>query len=120
METIDFYNPEICESNPDKIYVFGDNLISSGCGGQAIIRNCKNAFGIPTKRKPTMNEDSFFSDSISEFRVVEKRLQELLALKKSGKKIVFPTDGLGTGFAMMPEKSPRLFEFMNEFIEKNF
>ena len=39
------FSVEDCNNNPDKIYVFGDNLIHKGKGGQAIIRDCCNAFG---------------------------------------------------------------------------
>lgn len=58
----EYFSIEQCLHNPDKIYVFGDNLIKKGLGGQAQIRNCPNAFGISTKRFPSMSLDSFFSD----------------------------------------------------------
>ena len=49
------FSVEDCNNNPNKIYIFGDNLCGVGKGGQAIIRDCVNVFGIPTKRTPSMN-----------------------------------------------------------------
>ena len=42
-----------CIMNPQNIYVFGDNLTSKGTAGQAIIRGCPNALGVPTNILPT-------------------------------------------------------------------
>lgn len=111
------YSKKIVQENPDKIFVFGDNLEEYGKGGQAIIRDCQNSFGIPTKRKPSMSKDSFFSDQEDEFKIVENKLRDLFKLNKE---IVFPVDGLGTGLAKMEEKSPLLFKRMNEIINKFF
>lgn len=111
---------ELCRQNPDTIYVFGDNMIGKGCAGQAQIRYEKNSFGIPTKRLPSMNSDAFFSDREDETECLRLNLQQLLRLKRSGKKVVFPENGLGTGLAKMEEKSPLLFKRMNDYITKNF
>lgn len=48
---------------PDKIFLFGDNLKRAGYGGQAKeMRGEKNAVGIPTKKAPNNREESFFTD----------------------------------------------------------
>ncbi len=104
--------------NRNMIFVFGDNLIEAGKGGQAMIRDEINAFGVPTKRLPSMTEDSFFSDKEDEREVVLGKLRELYTLSKQGKIIVFPFDGLGTGLAEMHLRSPTLFKEMNDIIYK--
>ena len=92
------YSIEDCKANPHKFYIFGDNLIHQGCGGQAIIRYCDNAFGIPTKRLPTMDENGpenpFFSDQPQEIRRVNMRLATLMVFYDSEEKptLVFPLD----------------------------
>ena len=51
-------------ANPTALYVFGDNLLRVGLGGQA--RECRgepNAVGIPTKKAPTMEAHAFLSDA---------------------------------------------------------
>lgn len=111
-----------CNNNPNKIYIFGDNLYGIGKGGQAVIRDCHNAYGIPTKRLPSMDLDSFFNDEFDEYEAVKFAIEKLAVMKYSRKKVtfVFPTDGLGTGLAQMKIKSPKLFKYMNEQLNKHF
>ena len=99
-----FYTPELLRSNPDKIYVFGDNLIRKGKGGQAIIRDEPNAFGIATKRLPSMKENAFFSDQDDEMQAVAEDLRKLWKLGQTHV-IVFPASGIGTGLAQMEKRS---------------
>ena len=112
------YTVQDCNQHPEKYYVFGDNLIHDGYGGQAIIRSCQNAIGIPTKRLPSMDDDAFFSDQPDEFKAVQKFLNKLYILYNRKEKpiIVFPTDGLGTGRAMLKEKSPKIYKLIDDFL----
>jgi hypothetical protein len=57
-----WYSVALCRRRPDLTFVFGDNLLGFGKGGQAIIRGEPNAFGVPTKRKPAMSPGSFFEE----------------------------------------------------------
>ena len=116
------FSVEDCNNNPDKIYVFGDNLIHKGKGGQAIIRDCRNTYGIPTKRLPSMDEDSFFNDDFDEYEAVKSAIEKLIILKHSRKDttFVFPKDGLGTGRAEMNIQSPKLFKYMNKLLNAYF
>lgn len=126
IETQDLYSIEDCQANPDKYYIFGDNLIHQGCGGQAIIRYCPNAFGIPTKRLPTMDRDGlenpFFSDKPKEIRRVTMRLATLLTFYQSEEKpvLVFPSDGIGTGRAQLKEHSPEIYKLIDDFFKTHF
>ena len=117
-----FFSVKDCNHNPNKIYIFGDNLCGIGKGGQAIIRDCSNAYGIPTKRLPSMNSDSFFSDEFDEYEATKSAIEKLVVMKHSRKEVtfVFPTGGLGTGLAQMKTKSPKLFKYMNEQLNKHF
>ena len=116
------FSIEDCSNHPDRVFIFGDNLIQKGKGGQAIIRDCHNAYGIPTKRLPSMDSDSFFNDEFDEYEAVKSAIEKLIVLKHSRREItfVFPTDGLGTGLAQMKTKSPKLFKYMNEQLNKHF
>ena len=40
-----------------------------GRGGQAIIRYCKNSYGIPTKKLPSQYEQSYFTDKEYEVNI---------------------------------------------------
>ncbi len=120
IEIIEKYSIEECKKYPNKIFVFGDNLIEKGTGGQAIIRNEPNSFGIPTKRLPNMMESSFFSDKKDEETRLKEKLYLLNDLFKQNKTIVFPKNGIGTGLAKMQEKSPILFKKMNKYLLDTF
>lgn len=111
---------EDCRIAQDKIFVFGDNLVKRGTGGQAVIRYEPNAFGIPTKRLPSMVHDSFFSDKEDEEYALKQSLRELYKLGCLGKIVVFPTAGIGTGRANMREKSPMLYATMCDILFKHF
>lgn len=110
--------PETCRQHPEIVFVFGDNLIQKGKAGQACIRDEPNAFGIPTKRLPSMSEHAFFSDQPDELCAVVQSLTFLLGLSES-RRIVFPME-LGTGLAKMPEKSPKIHEFLVDSVEEHF
>lgn len=120
VETMNKISVSVCSKNPDKIFVYGDNVIHKGKAGQAIIRDCPNAFGVPTKRLPTMDHNAFFRDTIDDKLAVARALTKLRLLAYNGKTIVFPSNGLGTGLADMGNTAPQLFIWMNNFIEKNF
>lgn len=116
---VDKLSVQLCRDNPDNIFVFGDNLTFRGKRGQAIIRDEPNAFGIPTKRLPTMSSNAFFNDREDEEKSLMMHLNVLKSISEH-KDIVFPSAGLGTGLARMDEKSPDLFKKMNDFIYNNF
>lgn len=102
-------------SRPDVLFVFGDNMTTLGRGGQA--KECRgepNTVGIPTKWYPDMTEASFFCDDDLPkvaFRIKDafRRLDAHLA---SGKDIVWPADGIGTGLAQLPERAPAIAAYI--------
>jgi hypothetical protein len=112
-------SPPMCRRYPEKIWVYGDNLKHFGKGGQAIIRDEPNAFGIPTKRYPSWDDWAFFSDKPDELEAVKVSLRELWKLGQD-KVIVFPEDGIGTGRAKMKEKSPVAYEMMCGILWEHF
>jgi hypothetical protein len=109
----------MCGQYPEKIWVFGDNMKAFGKGGQAIIRDEPNAFGIPTKRYPSWDDWAFFSDQPDEIEAVKESLRELWKLSQD-KVIVFPEDGIGTGRAKMKEKSPIAYKLMCDILREHF
>ena len=106
---------ELCKNNPNSIIVFGDNLIGKGKKGQAIIRDCSNSYGVPTKRLPSMKEGSFFSDQESEYNLVKERLSNLWKEHKAGKVIILPTNKIGSGLADLQNKSPKIYKMIESF-----
>jgi len=103
-------------ANPEKFYLFGDNLQERGKRGQAIIRDEPNAIGIPTKKRPSMNDDAFFTDTelASNQRAIDRALNKI----PSGATVVIPEKGLGTGLARLEEKAPKTFEYLETRLDE--
>lgn len=120
-----WYSPELCELNPDTIFVFGDNAKRVGRGGQAIIRGAPNAYGIATKRIGDMARGSFFEKGNADDRkIVETDLAGLENLLKEGKKVVIPvsrqtmTISLGLERAQLPQRAPDLYDLICDTVAK--
>lgn len=115
------WDPKIVRHRKDCLFVFGDNEDQVGRGGQAVIRDEPNAIGIPTKLRPYMNEDAFYSDEDFDDNksAIDESIAELhkkLSLKnETGKKyscLMFPHDGLGTGRSQLPKRAPRTYQYL--------
>ena len=111
---IGFITRTFVRANPDKIFLFGDNLLGRGNGGQAAaMRGEPNAIGIPTKKTPTHQTDAFFTDAEFEQNkaAIDSAFGQLVGLN-DGPEIVIPSAGLGTGLAKLPDLAPRTFEYL--------
>lgn len=108
--------------NQNYIFIFGDNDIQKGKKGQAVVRDSKNAFGIPTKKLPALSPNSFYTDVELEenknkiMGAIEKIKEELKINKYEG--IILPKDGLGTGLADLLNKAPLTFAYLNQQIDE--
>lgn len=103
--------------NPKSLYIFGDNEERWGLGGQAKeVRGEDNSFGIPTKRRPAMDELSFWwpEDSPRQIEIIDNCLNNLYTILKSGKynQVVLPAAGLGTGLSKLKENNPAVFYYI--------
>ena len=103
------------KNNRDVVYLFGDNLVEKGYGGQAReMRGEPNAYGIPTKKYPSMNRDAFFTDG--EYDMNCRRIDKAIAKIPLGKKIIVPQ--IGVGLAKLPEKAPKTYKYLKEAISQ--
>ena len=116
------WDVSIARKYPNHIFVFGDNNIGKGAGGQAIIRYEPNSMGIPTKKYPSFAQDSFYTDAeYSENCIkISEAVEKIIQIAQNGTivGIVLPTDGLGTGLSQLPLRAPRTFEFLNNEISR--
>lgn len=118
VSTMKRFTPSIlrAQGNKDKVFIFGDNLTGKGKAGQAIIRDEPNAFGIPTKKAPSTNDNAYFTDNEYEQNI--KAIDEAINKIPRNKEIVIPEDGLGTGLAQLETRAPKTFEYLNKQIAK--
>jgi len=101
------------KKNPDTVYLFGDNLQGKGLGGQAKeMRGEPNSIGIPTKKAPSMSENSFFTDSEYDQNVMA--IDAAFAKIPKGKNIVIPKAGLGTGLSQLEQRAPKTLAYLNQ------
>lgn len=103
----EYYSVKMCREHPTWLFIYGDNWLSVGKGGQAIIRDEPNSFGISSKYS--------CAESYSDKRMYDNRMaikietDLLLDIADKYEAIVFPFNGLGTGLAQLPKLAPRTF-----------
>ena len=119
-----FIYREDLKTNQGVMYLFGDNDMRVGKGGQAKeMRGEPNAIGIRVKKAPkTTNAyytDEEYQSNIEKINEDLKSVEERL---KSGGNVVVPTDGMGTGLARLEEFAPKTLRYLQnrllEFMEK--
>jgi len=108
------YQPYIKRSdlqiNKGFIFVFGDNDQRSGFGGQAKeMRGEPNAIGIRVKKRPSLDTGSFYTEDLNHLEIISKN-----------KIIVFPSSGIGTGFANLKISAPRTFDYLTSQLKQKF
>jgi hypothetical protein len=118
-EVVEEYSIRLLRDSPDKIFVFGDNMKRYGKGGQAIIRDEHNSFGIATKRYPSKDNRAYFSDKPDELDTMMGDLRSLHKLAR-GSVVVFPAWGIGTGLAMLERKSPLIWNELCNILLDHF
>lgn len=121
---------EYIRAHPRSLFLFGDNLEHRGFGGQAKeMRGEPNSWGVITKVKPSHGADAYLDDNPRKRAgFFAEKVINLWDLKfesiswvlraKFYDEVVIPEDGLGTGLAKMPEKCPKLFEYLQNKIKE--
>lgn len=114
-----FITRKMLQKEPGTLFVFGDNYMREGFGGQAReMRGMTNAVGIPTKRKPSMTEDSFLDAGDDTFEiwklVTEPAMIQLNNHLMNGGVVVLPEDGIGTGLAELEFRAPKIWKLLQQ------
>lgn len=111
---------EDLRANPDVLYVFGDNTIRKGMGGQAgQMRGEPNAVGVATKLLPSQTDNSYFSDNdyTNNIKTLMSDLQPVINHLKRGGIVVWPLDGIGTGLSELPQRAPKTWKALCQLEE---
>ena len=107
-------------NNPEHLFVFGDNMVRKGFGGQAMeMRGEPNAIGVPTKWAPSMSPSAFLTEADLE-RVkpeIDKAFERLRTHLAGGGTVVLPRDGIGTGLAQLESRAPTIAALIQAHIE---
>jgi nucleoid DNA-binding protein len=110
-------------ANPRRLFVFGDNMVRQGYGGQAAaMRGEPNAIGVPTKWRPDIDLGDFFEDGDLNNSEVKAAIDDAFdAIRNAlaeGRDVVIPTDGLGTGLAELPQRAPKIHAYIESKINQ--
>lgn len=110
------FSIDLCKKNMDKLFIFGDNELRSGMGGQAIIREQVNSMGICTKKAPGMSDMDFFTDDeyIKNCKIIDEDIDNIERYMEENeyKTLILPKFGLGTGLSQMPQRCPKTFLYL--------
>lgn len=113
----DIYTRDLVSSNPNTLYLFGDNTndrtvthyIPSQT--QAVIRGLPNAIGLDTKHNRGLQPNSYFTDA--DYDTIMKHYDQQFAdienKIKQGYNVVIPSAGIGTGKAQLQARAPRIY-----------
>lgn len=99
--------------NPSVLYVYGDNVTRKGMKGQAAeMRWEGNAVGVRTKYSPGSHFVEQQAATIAQKRMIDEDFKRLFEHVKTGGVVIWPTDGIGTGYAELPIRAPTTFEYL--------
>lgn len=109
------------QENPNVLYLFGDNTIGKGLGGQAKeMRGEPNTVGIVTKRFPNTTDSSYFIDDDYEtFKAfVNQGFRDVITYIVTHKPIAVVEPPLGVGLADLPNRAPRCYKYLRYMLDR--
>jgi len=109
------------KANPKTLYLFGDNDIRKGLGGQAKeMRGEPNAIGVSTKKLPARGEEAYKSDDDLQEnkRIITNDINKVIAEWNTGKynKLIIPQ--MGVGLAELPTRAPETYKFLQQELKR--
>lgn len=112
-----FWTCSDVEANLNYLFVYGDNDLQRGRGGQAIIRDLPNTIGLPTKKLPNNLPESFYTDLEYEKNKVkiDAAIEQILLKAEFYDGIMLPHDVFG--HAKLHLLAPKTFQYLSEQIK---
>jgi hypothetical protein len=111
--------PDDLTKHPESIFMFGDNELRRGKGGQAgVCRGHPNALGVATKRAPERTDDAYWTDNDFDrlITIIAHDLTPAVTHILKGGTVVCPTAGLGTDLSELPSRAPKVFAYLRQHI----
>lgn len=115
-----YWTPTDVRNHPKWLFVFGDNDVGQGKGGQAVIRGERNAIGVPTKKYPDLRTSSFYSDKELEQNKekIRNAINKIYNAMKYYDALILPEKGLGTGLSELPQRAPKTYEYLKYKVDQ--
>ena len=108
------------KENLDVLYLFGDNSIRKGLGGQAKeMRGEPNSLGIVTKKFPSNEKGSFYSNEDFYFwlELFSGDMKNLAEKVNSGKYKAIVIPPIGIGLADLPNRAPKIWGYLKTTLD---
>ena len=121
-ETNEFWSIQSVKNKPNILFLFSDNDKDKNTnipgGNQAVIRGLNNAFGIRTGYSGGYSGG--FRDDKLEYnkKMIMDDLKSLKRISKKYKKIVYSSQGFGTGIFNLPDISPLTYKYLYDQLWK--
>ena len=111
-----FIYREDLKNNHGVTYLFGDNDMRRGKGGQAKeMRGEPNAIGIRVKKAPSTGNAYYNDKEYKEnIRKIDEDFQSVDIMLERGEIVIIPTDGMGTGLAKLKEFAPKTLDYLQK------
>lgn len=104
-------------ANPRAYFIFGDNFLRRGKGGQAAeMRGEPNAIGLVTKHEPSDLPRAFLTDA--DLPAVQRANDVALSAIRfhliQGGLLILPLAGIGRGMANLPRHAPAIMAYYDQ------
>jgi len=116
---VDRISPEDCLRYPAWRFLFGDNALRKGRGGQAEIRGMPNAHGIRTKLYPSTGSPTFYmsdEEFVENCEMIDEDLRPVFFWLSQNKTVVRPRR-IGHGLAELDIRAPLTFAYLTVRLE---
>lgn len=108
------------KENIDVLYLFGDNVLRKGLGGQAKeMRGEPNTLGIVSKKYPSNEASSFFRDEDFYYwlEIFSKDIENLAKEVNTGRYRALVIPQIGIGLADLPNKAPKIWKHLKQTLD---
>ena len=111
-----YWSVKTVRKYPNLLFIYGDNNVQRGNGGQAVIRDEPNTMGIPTKKYPNFSSTSFYTDEDYDDNIykINNAVNNIVNELKNYDGIVISENGIGTGLALLEIKAPKTNKYLNK------
>jgi hypothetical protein len=121
VRTTDIVTRAQVKANRRVMYLFGDNELRVGYGGQAKeMRGEPNTKGIITKWTPTRNEGAYLTDEsyVLNCDLIRMDINNAIQKFKDGEYQALVIPPLGVGLAELPTRAPNTYAFLQSELDR--
>jgi hypothetical protein len=119
--TANIISRSFVKNNPKVLFLFGDNNIRRGLGGQAKeMRGEPNTVGISTKKLPARTDNAYMTDAELDANkaVITADINKAIAEWNTGKYTNLTIPQIGVGLAELPTRAPQTYAHLQSEFQR--